>query len=55
MPEELHSKRRLGDWRHHLWNADFLHLMAARLGLGSARNALDVGCGLGHWYPFRRR
>jgi ubiquinone/menaquinone biosynthesis C-methylase UbiE len=49
MPEQLHSKRRLGDWRHHLWNADFLHLMAARLGLKSARNALDVGCGLGHW------
>jgi SAM-dependent methyltransferase len=47
--EHLHSKRRLGEWRDHLWNIDFLGLMADRLGLATARRALDVGCGLGHW------
>lgn len=49
MDEQLHSERRLGDWRDHLWNSDFLDLMSRRLGLASARRALDVGCGLGHW------
>jgi ubiquinone/menaquinone biosynthesis C-methylase UbiE len=49
MDEHLHSQRRLGDWRDDLWNIDFLRLMADRLGLATARYALDVGCGLGHW------
>jgi SAM-dependent methyltransferase len=38
-----------GTWRDLFWNRDFLDLMARRLGLGDARDALDVGCGAGHW------
>jgi len=38
-----------GTWRDLFWNRDFLGLIAARLELGSVRDALDVGCGAGHW------
>jgi SAM-dependent methyltransferase len=38
-----------GTWRDLFWNRDFLDLMARRLGLCNARDALDVGCGAGHW------
>ncbi|MCA9710773.1 MAG: methyltransferase domain-containing protein, partial [Myxococcales bacterium] len=37
------------EWRDLMWNPDFLRLMARRWGLGGVREALDVGCGAGHW------
>ena len=44
-----HSAEYFGDTRDHWWNLDFLRLMAKRWELGSVRDALDVGCGVGHW------
>ena len=44
-----HSAEHFGDTRDHWWNRDFLELVAKRLLLGEARDALDVGCGIGHW------
>lgn len=38
-----------GEWRDLFWNADFLQLMARRWGLDGVGEALDVGCGAGHW------
>lgn len=38
-----------GQWRDLFWNHDFLELMARRWGLHGVREALDVGCGAGHW------
>lgn len=38
-----------GSWRDLFWNADFLDLVARRLRLREVRDALDVGCGAGHW------
>lgn len=38
-----------GEWRDLFWNRDFLGLMAQRWGLADVREALDVGCGAGHW------
>lgn len=38
-----------GEWRDLFWNRDFLELMARRWGLDGVREALDVGCGAGHW------
>jgi SAM-dependent methyltransferase len=38
-----------GQWRDLFWNRDFLELMARRWGLEGVREALDVGCGAGHW------
>lgn len=38
-----------GTWRDLFWNHDFLDLMGRRLGLSRVRDALDVGCGAGHW------
>lgn len=38
-----------GQWRDLFWNRDFLELMARRWGVGDVREALDVGCGAGHW------
>ncbi|HTB76623.1 MAG TPA: class I SAM-dependent methyltransferase [Polyangiaceae bacterium] len=38
-----------GTWRDLFWNPDFLDLTARRLRLRDARDALDVGCGAGHW------
>jgi SAM-dependent methyltransferase len=38
-----------GEWRDLFWNRDFLGLMAQRWHLGEVREALDVGCGAGHW------
>ena len=49
MTEKLHSAEHFGDSRDFWWNRDFLQLMASRLKLPSVRNALDVGCGVGHW------
>lgn len=37
------------EWRDLFWNADFLRLMAARWRLSEVSEALDVGCGAGHW------
>lgn len=44
-----HSAEHFGDPRDHWWNRDFLELMASRWQLDSVRDALDVGCGVGHW------
>jgi SAM-dependent methyltransferase len=38
-----------GQWRDLFWNRDFLALMERRWGLADVREALDVGCGAGHW------
>lgn len=38
-----------GQWRDLFWNRDFLELMAQRWQLAEVREALDVGCGAGHW------
>lgn len=46
---EGHSAEYFGDTRDHWWNHDFLALVAERWGLASARDVLDVGCGVGHW------
>jgi SAM-dependent methyltransferase len=44
-----HSADWLGPERESWWNADYLALLAQRLGLRRVRRALDVGSGLGHW------
>ena len=54
MPESRAPSSRLsaeyfGAERDFWWNDDFVALMARRLHLRSARHALDVGCGVGHW------
>lgn len=38
-----------GEWRDLFWNPDFLALMARRWDLRRVSEALDVGCGAGHW------
>lgn len=38
-----------GEWRDLFWSPDFLALMARRWDLSGVREALDVGCGAGHW------
>lgn len=38
-----------GEWRDLFWNADFLELMARRWRLHEVGEALDVGCGAGHF------
>jgi SAM-dependent methyltransferase len=35
--------------RSFLWEEDYLQLLARRWKLESVRDALDVGCGVGHW------
>lgn len=44
-----HSAAYFNPQRDFWWNADYLQLLAARLGLGDVRSALDVGAGVGHW------
>lgn len=44
-----HSEDYFGDYRDFWWNADFIGLMARRLGLSRCRRVLDAGCGMGHW------
>jgi SAM-dependent methyltransferase len=44
-----HSAEYFGDTRDYWWNADFIELMAKRWRLHRVREALDVGCGVGHW------
>ncbi len=44
-----HSAEYFGDTRDFWWNPDFLDLMGRRLSLDRVRDALDVGCGVGHW------
>ncbi len=38
-----------GQWRDTWWNGDYLDLLATRFGLNDRTQALDVGCGAGHW------
>jgi len=47
--QAAHSAEHFGDTRDHWWNLDFLRLMAKRWKLDAVRDALDVGCGVGHW------
>lgn len=44
-----HSAEYFGEERDYFWNGDYLDLLSNRLGLGSVRSVLDVGCGVGHW------
>jgi SAM-dependent methyltransferase len=44
-----HSAEYFGDTRDHWWNRDFLELVARRFRLDTVQDALDVGCGVGHW------
>lgn len=44
-----HSAEYFGDTRDHWWNADYLALIARRFGFELVKDALDVGCGVGHW------
>ena len=44
-----HSAEYFGDTRDYWWNPDFLALIAERLMFDRVREALDVGCGVGHW------
>lgn len=44
-----HSAEYFGDTRDHWWNRDYLKLLGERWRLGEVRDALDVGCGVGHW------
>lgn len=46
---EPHSAAYFNEQRDFWWNADYLRLVAARLGLDRVRSVLDVGSGLGHW------
>ncbi len=46
---KAHSAEHFGDTRDHWWNRDFLDLVAKRFRLDAVRDALDVGCGVGHW------
>lgn len=47
--ESGHSADYFGDTRDHWWNRDYLQLLSQRWGLAEVRDALDVGCGVGHW------
>ena len=47
--ERGHSADYFGDTRDHWWNRDYLQLLSQRWGLAGVRDALDVGCGVGHW------
>jgi SAM-dependent methyltransferase len=44
-----HSAEYFGDSRDYWWNEDFIKLMAERWRLHRVHEALDVGCGVGHW------
>lgn len=46
---DSHSAEYFGDTRNFWWNSDFLELIGKRLSLDRVRDALDVGCGVGHW------
>ena len=48
--ELLHSEEYFGERRDFWWNRDYVNLLAQRLQLGTYRNVLDVGCGVGHWF-----
>lgn len=47
--EAGHSAEYFGDSRDHWWNRDYVALLARRWALGQVHEALDVGCGVGHW------
>lgn len=44
-----HSALYFGETRDDWWNLDHLRLLARRWQLEGVREALDVGCGIGHW------
>lgn len=46
---EPHSAAFFNAQRDFWWNADYLQLLAVRVGLGEMRSVLDVGAGIGHW------
>jgi SAM-dependent methyltransferase len=47
--EAGHSAEYFGDTRDFWYARDFVALLAARWRLGDVHDALDVGCGVGHW------
>ena len=49
VPKRLLSSEYFGIERDFWWNDDFVALMVKRLRIRSARQVLDVGCGVGHW------
>lgn len=49
MNDEPHSAAYFDAERDFWFHADWLDLLAARLGLSEVRRALDVGAGQGHW------
>lgn len=53
--ERPHSERYFTDSRDHWWHADYLGLLATRLGVARAKTLLEVGTGQGHfaraWAP----
>ncbi len=49
LPQHLHSAAYFGDTRDFWWNDDYVALLARRMGLAAVTDALDAGCGLGHW------
>jgi ubiquinone/menaquinone biosynthesis C-methylase UbiE len=46
---ESHSAEYFGDTRDYWWNPDYIALIGRRLAFDQVREALDVGCGVGHW------
>mgnify|MGYP002632075165 CR=1 FL=1 len=38
-----------GDWRDSWWDQSYLEFIAKELGLERIEEALDLGCGVGHW------
>lgn len=44
-----HSEDYFGAYRDHWWNADYVELLAKRMGWASRCRVLEVGCGAGHW------
>jgi SAM-dependent methyltransferase len=49
LPQHLHSAAYFGEQRDFWWNHDYVALLARRLALDAVIDALDVGCGVGHW------
>lgn len=49
-PDDYHKLTGFeGDWRDTWWEEPYLRFMAARWKLAEVQDALDLGCGVGHW------
>ena len=49
MTDTAHSAQHFTPSRDFWWHADYLDLLARRLGLERCRSVLEVGAGVGHW------